>query len=168
MSVRPDLVECWIFRVPHGAMEPEFLLIRRAADRIFPGLWQPVTGGLEPGEAAPATARREVAEETGLAGADIEALYDLDQVGSFYAEDAGTIVNSVIFAIRIRRDARPGLSSEHDGLDWVDGDAAVERSVWPPYRESIERIRRLVADPAWAAWFELDGDGLRIARRPRA
>ena len=33
---RPDLVECWIFRVPPGG-EPEFLLIRRAPGRIFPG-----------------------------------------------------------------------------------------------------------------------------------
>ncbi len=164
MSVRPDLIECWVFRVPEGAVQPEFLLIRRAPGRIFAGLWQPVTGGLDAGERAPTTARREVAEETGLIDDDIEALYDLDQVGSFYAEDAGAIVNSVIYACRVRPGARPAISAEHDGLEWVDAPTAIERSVWPPYRESIQRILRLVADPAWAIWFELDAVGRRIAR----
>lgn len=164
MSVLPDLIECWVYRVPEGSDRPEFLLIRRASDRIFAGLWQPVTGGLDAGERPPATARREVAEETGLAGGDVEALFDLDQVGSFYAEDAGAIVNSVIYACRIRPDAQPTISHEHDGLEWVDAATAIERSIWPPYRESIERILRLVADPAWARWFEVDADGRRIAR----
>ena len=45
MSVKPDLVECWVFRVVEDAVE--ILLIRRAAHRIFPGLWQCVTGGVE-------------------------------------------------------------------------------------------------------------------------
>ena len=125
-----------------------------------------MTGGLEPGEAAPVTARREVAEETGLAGADIEALYDLDQVGSFYAEDAGTIVNSVIFAIRIRPDATPGLSLGARRTATGSTETRRRALVWPPYRESIERIRRLVADPAWAAWFELDGGGLGSPAAP--
>ena len=49
MSLRPDLVECWVFRVapPADAADPrpevdrlEILLIRRSASRIFPGLWQ--------------------------------------------------------------------------------------------------------------------------------
>src|SRR3989304_4134929 len=48
--IRPDLVECWVFRVPAPGAEPEFLLIRRAPGRIFTGLWQCVTGGLHDGE----------------------------------------------------------------------------------------------------------------------
>ena len=72
MSLRPDLVECWVFRVSPSA-GVEILLIRRATHRIFPGLWQCVTGGIEPGERVPEAALREVREETGLAGADIEA-----------------------------------------------------------------------------------------------
>ena len=55
MSLRPDLIECWIFRVPAptspadartDAERLEILLIRRAPHRIFPGLWQCVTGGV--------------------------------------------------------------------------------------------------------------------------
>jgi len=164
VSVRPDLIECWVFRLRAGGRDPEFLLIRRAPDRIFPGIWQPVTGGLHAGERAPVAARREVAEETGLADDAVEAMFDLDQVGSFYAEDLDAVVNSVIYAVRVRADAEASLSGEHDGLEWVDAESAIRRSIWPPYRESIERILRLVAEPDWARWFELDREGHRTAR----
>jgi len=164
MSVRPDLIECWVFRVSPGGTDTEFLLIRRAADRIFPGIWQPVTGRLHPGERAPVAARREVAEETGLGGAAVEAMFDLNQVGSFYAEDLDSIVNSVIYAVRVGATSEARLSSEHDGLEWVSAESAIDRSIWPQYRDSIERILRLVAEPAWARWFELDQDGRRLAR----
>ena len=45
---RPDLVDCWIFR--DGASGTEILLLRRAPGRILAGLWQCVSGSLEPGE----------------------------------------------------------------------------------------------------------------------
>ena len=38
---RPDLVDCWIYRVPMTARNvehPEILLLRRAPGRILPGL----------------------------------------------------------------------------------------------------------------------------------
>ena len=69
---RPDLVECWIYRQRLGG-DPEFLLIRRAPGRIFAGLWQCVTGGLEPGERVPMAALREVGEEIGFGPEEIEA-----------------------------------------------------------------------------------------------
>jgi 8-oxo-dGTP pyrophosphatase MutT (NUDIX family) len=104
---RPDLVECWIFRVP-PAGEPEFLLIRRAPDRIFPGLWQCVTGGLEPGERIPMAALREVREEVGFGPAEIEAFFDLDQVTHFYDEGPDAIIAGAISA-RVRSDAEPAF-----------------------------------------------------------
>jgi 8-oxo-dGTP pyrophosphatase MutT (NUDIX family) len=123
-----------------------------------------VTGGLHAGERAPLAARREVAEETGLGDDAIEAMFDLDQIGSFYADDLDAIVNSVIYAVRVRADAVARLSGEHAGMEWVDAEAATTRSIWPPYRESIRRILRLVAEPEWAHWFGLDADGRRTAR----
>ena len=176
MSLRPDLVECWVFRVvrPAGPSDAssdadrlEILLLRRAASRIFPGLWQCVTGGVEPGERVPMAAMREVEEETALRRSDVEAWYDLDQVAPFFDEGADGVVVSAIFAARARPDAVVRASHEHDGIRWVPAAEAAAIAIWPSYAESVRRIRDALLDPALARWFELDGDGRRIARRPR-
>ena len=177
MSLRPDLVECWVFRVPSPASpdDPrteaerlEILLIRRAAHRIFPGLWQCVTGGVEPGEFIPAAAMREVREETGLGLAEIEAFYDLDQVAPFYDEGSDAVVVSAIFAARVRPDAEARESWEHDGLRWVPAAEAPHLAIWPSYGESVRRVQEQLLDPGLERWFRLDADGRRIARRPSA
>ena len=176
MSLRPDLVECWVFRVaPAGPRDArpdaerlEILLIRRAPHRIFPGLWQCVTGGVEPGERIPAAAMREVREETGLGPDEIEAFYDLDQVAPFYDEGTDAVVISAIFAARVRPDAEAHESWEHDGLRWVPAADAPGLAIWPSYGESVRRVRELLLDPAAEPWFRLDGEGRRIARRPTA
>ena len=165
--VRPDLVECWVFRVPASTgahAEPEFLLIRRATGRIFPGLWQCVTGGPQPGERIPLTALREVAEETGIGPADIEGFYDLDMVSTFYDEGPDAIVAGAIFALRVRPSTKPTLSHEHDASRWAAGQEARAMVVWPSYAECMDRIRRCLLPPADASWFELDLQGHRLRR----
>jgi 8-oxo-dGTP pyrophosphatase MutT (NUDIX family) len=161
---RPDLVECWIFRVPPGGGGAEFLLIHRAPDRIFPGLWQCVTGGLEPGERIPMTALREVREEVGFRPSEIEAFYDLDQVTHFYDEGPDAIVAGAIFAVRVRHDAEPTLSPEHDGARWVGREEALRLAIWPTYRDTIDRILGRLLDPETESWFRLDPEGRRLAR----
>ena len=161
--LRPDLVECWIFRVTPGG-EPEFLLIRRAPGRIFPGLWQGVTGGLEPGERVPMAALREAREEVGFGPDEIEAFFDLDQVSHFYDEGSDAVVAASIFAIRVRRAAEPALSHEHDGFCWADPEEARRLVVWPTYRATIDRVILRLLDPEVERWFRLDLDGRRLAR----
>lgn len=177
MSLRPDLVECWVFRVPPlagphdrrpDADRLEILLLQRSAHRIFPGLWQCVTGGIEPGERVSLAAMREVTEETGLAAGDVEAWYDLDQVAPFYDEGTDAVVVSAIFAVRVHPGTEPRPSHEHDAARWVPAHEAPALAIWPSYAESVRRIRDSLMDPALAAWFELDRNGRRVARRPRA
>jgi 8-oxo-dGTP pyrophosphatase MutT (NUDIX family) len=164
---RPDLVDCWMFRVPttaRGVDFPEILLIRRSPGRILPGLWQCVSGSLEPGERVAAGALRELAEETGFGADEIEAFYDLDLVNQFHEPSVDAVMTAAVFAVHVAPDAEPTLSHEHDDARWLALDMAHREVVWPGYRTAIERIRDDLSDPARAAWFELDLDG---GRRPR-
>ena len=156
---RPDLVDCWMFRVgrtARGVARPEILLLRRSAGRILPGLWQCVSGSLEAGRAGRAWARcANSREETGFGAADIEAFYDLDLVNQFHEPSMDGVVTAAVFAVRLRPDAEPVLSHEHDAARWMPVDEAHARSIWPGYRTAIERIRDDLSDPERAPWFEL-------------
>jgi dATP pyrophosphohydrolase len=149
---RPDLVGCWIFRIAaDGGIE--ILLIRRAQGRIYPGIWQCVTGGLEGDEKVIEGALREVREETGIDDDGIEALYDLDQVNMFHADHIDMVMVEAVFAARVRGDVEPRISHEHDDLRWVSPDEARETVVWPAYRTAIEKIEWLVSHPQHATWL---------------
>ena len=163
MSVRPDLIECWVFRV-RNPVGLEILLIRRAEGRIFPGLWQCVTGAIETNERVPTAALRELREETGLGIEELVGFYDLDQVAPFYDEGVDAVVVSAIFAARVRPDAEPVLSPEHDDFRWVGPVEALRLAIWPSYAESIRRVSEQLLDPELAPWFEMTLDGARIRR----
>ena len=153
MSLRPDLVACWIFRTTpeHGL---QVLLIRRAPGRIFPGMWQCVTGKLED-ERILDGALRELVEETAFTPDDLEALYTLDQVNIFHADHADRIEVEAVFAAHVRPDVEPRLSHEHDAARWLSPAEARERVIWPAYREAIERMKWLVAHPDPARWLRV-------------
>ncbi len=163
MAVRPDLVECWLFRVP-VTDRVEYLLIRRAPGRIFAGLWQCVTGAVEPDERVPQAILREVREETGLGAEGIAGFYDLDMTYQFYDEGQDAVLTAAAFAIRVRPDVEPVLSHEHDAARWEARDDALRLAIWPAYAEAIGRIEARLLDPATARWFELTPTGERVAR----
>lgn len=156
---RPDLVDTWVFR--DAAEGREILLLRRAPGRVLPGLWQCVSGSLEPGERVAAGALRELHEETGYDGKSIAAFYDLDLVNQFHEPSVDAVVTAAVFAVRVRRDVEPRLSHEHDAARWLTVEAAYREVVWPGYRTAIERIRDDLVDPTRARWFELTLEGDR-------
>ena len=58
----------------------------------------------------------------------------------------------------------PALSHEHDAHRWASTAEAVRLTVWPTYRETIERITGTLLDPQAEPWFRLDLEGRRLAR----
>jgi 8-oxo-dGTP pyrophosphatase MutT (NUDIX family) len=164
MAFRPDIVAVWIYRVPDPARPDslEILLIRRSPGRELAGLWQCVTGSIEPEERIAFAALRELREETGFSDTAIEAFYDLDLVISFHWPDADAVLSEVTFAVRVRPEAEPVLSLEHDSFRWVDPAEALRMTVWPSYRESIERLAAILPDRERAVWLETTLDGRRL------
>jgi dATP pyrophosphohydrolase len=158
--LRPDLVDCWIFRGGDAATA-EILLMHRSPGRILAGLWQCVSGSIEPGERIGLAALREVVEETGFAGEGIEAFYDLDLVNQFHEPSVDAVLVSAVFAVRVRADATARLSHEHDDARWLGLEDARREAVWPGYREAIDRIRDNLFDPTREPWFALTADGAR-------
>ena len=154
MSVRPDLVACWLYRLDAEG-RPEILLIRRASDRMYAGLWQCVTGKLEPGERILDGALREVAEETGLGRTDLEDLMDTDIVNWFHADDLDSLLCEAVFAARVRPDAGIRLSSEHDDHRWLAPDGAKGLVVWPAYERAIDFVGWVLANPVKAQAYRL-------------
>ena len=141
---------------------PEILLIRRSPGRILPGLWQCVSGLARAGRAGRPPARCASWPRRPASGrTTIEAFYDLDLVNQFHEPSVDAIVTSAVFAVRLRPDAEPRLSHEHDGARWHDLDEAHQQVIWPGYRTAIERIRDDLSEPERAGWFELTLDGER-------
>jgi 8-oxo-dGTP diphosphatase len=158
---RPDLVDVWVFRIGRsGALE--LLLMRRSPGRPLPGLWQGVSGSLEDGERIAAGALRELREETGYGDDTIESFYDLDLVNQFHWPSVDAIVTAAVFGARVRIDAEPTLSVEHEAARWVTPAEALELIVWPAYRSAIEVIERDLLDPAREPWFRVRLDGSRV------
>ncbi len=154
MNARPDLVACWLFRLDaHG--EPEFLLIRRALDRMYAGMWQCVTGKLEAGERILEGALREVVEESGLGPTDLEAVFDTDVVNWFHHESLDVLLCEAVFAARVRPGAEVVISDEHDDARWVSSDDARALVTWPAYERAIDFVEWLLAHPAKAGAFRL-------------
>jgi dATP pyrophosphohydrolase len=164
MPFRPDLVAIWVYRVPDPAYPDriQLLLLRRAPGRPLPKLWQCVTGSIEPGERVTEAALRELAEETGIAADTIEAFFDIDLVSQFHWPDVDGILSEVVFAVRVASGVEPILSHEHDASRWVDPGEAIELSMWPAYREAIERIASILPVPERAIWLQTTLGGQRV------
>jgi 8-oxo-dGTP pyrophosphatase MutT (NUDIX family) len=158
--LRPDLVECWVFRMTGRGIE--LLLLQRAHDRPFAGMWQCVTGRLEARETVVEAVLREVAEETALRPPDIVALYSLDLVNTFFDPSADGILVEPVFAIQVGADAITAISPEHDDQLWMSPYEARRLVVWPAYLTAIERIEMIVADAQREPWFRLRLDGGRM------
>ena len=112
----------------------ELLTLRRAPGVRSAGSWETVHGTIEPGETPVAAARRELAEETGLAP---ERLYNLSRVESFYLHKLDRVVQGPGFVAFVAPDQEARLGDEHDRSEWLPVEEAKARFAWPRERRAV-------------------------------
>ena len=139
--IRPS-IECWLVR-PAASAAAVLLLHAPDAAGKHPPLWQPVSGGIEPGEDARAACCREIAEEAGLA-VDPAALICVIEHVTIDARPGLTLDKTVFAAIappgQIRIDPR-----EHDGHRWVGVADVVSCLHWDSHRATWAQAAPAIA-----------------------
>ena len=138
-TIRTAFVDVYVLRGAGAALQ--LLALRRGAGGRCPGSWETVHGHIEVGEPPADAARRELAEETGLAP---DRLYNLSRVETFYQHRADEIALVPVFATFVAAgvEARPG--PEHDRLEWLSPDAARSRFAWPRERRAVDDLLTLL------------------------
>lgn len=121
----------------------EFLLLKRADDaKIYPGIWQMITGTIESHEHTKDTLLRELEEETGLKP---EKIYSIPRVNTFYLAIADKICMSPVF-LTIVSEKKVRISDEHSEYKWTTFEEAKKLIHWPNQVDSLEMIVRYLND----------------------
>ena len=132
-------VEVYPFRKRSRAVQ--LLLLRRSPERSLPGVWQPVTGGIEAGEAAYSAAARELLEETGLTPL---RLWALSHLTSFYDPASDEVRLLPAFVAEVAATDAVHLSHEHDRYAFLGLEAAAKRVLWDSQRLTLAALAREV------------------------
>lgn len=134
------VIDCWIFRKsPEGL---RFLIMKRAGERLYAGIYHCVHGKIKEGETAWQAALREIKEETGLTPS---RFWVLDGTSSFYEakEDRMNIVP--VFAAEVETD-KIYLGDEHCSYEWLPIDGAVNKVAWENHKKSLQILYRMISD----------------------
>jgi dATP pyrophosphohydrolase len=136
MFPHPNFIAGYVVQY-HHSKEPLYLLLQRSQRSYFPGLWQIVTGKLNPDETATAAVKREIAEETGLACSE---LYNVD-VTMFYEQPKNRMAFSANFCAFVKGPIAVVLSpTEHDAYQWCNFLEASSLLAFPAQKQTLAFI----------------------------
>jgi dATP pyrophosphohydrolase len=148
MELKTELIEAHIFRKKGNDIE--FLLLKRADNENYPGIWQMVTGAIHDEEPAFKTAIREMKEETGLCP---EKIWVVPHVNSFYSPEKDSLIIIPVFAALVKSEANVLISSEHSEYKWLKKESAKKLLAWNGQRKSVDIIHQYFTSETETFYF---------------
>jgi 8-oxo-dGTP pyrophosphatase MutT (NUDIX family) len=140
-EIKTKYIECYIFL--RSGKDLLFLLLKRNGNqKIYPGIWQIITGKIEKGESSIDTAVREVKEETGL---NMKDYFVFPEVSRFYNYKNDTINLIPLFAAETE-DKNVMLSDEHEEYKWLKCGEAVELIHWQSQKNNLKLLQDFLTD----------------------
>jgi dihydroneopterin triphosphate diphosphatase len=139
-TIESSIVEIGVFRF--SDTKPEYLLLRRSkTDKIYPDIWQIVSGSTEKDESLLNAALRELKEETGFAP---KRFWVVPHMNTFLDYKKDRVHISAVFAAEVPGGADPVLSSEHYQYQWHTFESAGKTLVWPGQVQALEIIHEYI------------------------
>ncbi|SRR5713101_1955221 len=148
-SIINNFVEVCIFKFEYD--KPWYLLLHRAKnERVYPNIWQFVSGAVDENEKATDAAFRELLEETRF---EPKAFWVVPYVNSFYDPAHDYINLSPMFAAQVEPGSVPQLSHEHDEYQWCTFDEALGKLLWHGQREGLRIVHQYIVRGEEAAKY---------------
>lgn len=111
--------------------------------KLYPGMWQIVTGSVEPDEHAFAAAKRELSEETGIQS---DSWYKLPFLGGFYDIKRNSVEGVPAFAVILSGSNSISLSEEHSEYKWLRIEELEEYMPIPDHIAGSIRLEKLISN----------------------
>jgi len=142
-----QIVEVCVFRVVKA--ETHFLVLQRSQEeKLYPGLWQIVTGTMKKNESALKAAMRELKEETSLSP---KRCWTIPYVDTYFDLARDTIQFVPVFAVEIDSSSLLHVSKEHQRFEWLLYKDARKQIVWPGQRHSMDIVQEFIIGNTEAA-----------------
>ena len=139
-NIKIRVIDCHI--TYYHENQYKFLLLKRAFNKIYPGIWQGVTGKINKNELPYMTALRELKEETGLKA---KKIWTIDKVNSFY-DAKNNIMNLIpVFGV-IVDNQKIILSDEHIEYKWCNINEAIKLLTWEQQKKGIQIFNEMLTE----------------------
>lgn len=131
----------------------QYLLLKRNnITKIYPNIWQVITGTIEKNETAIQTAIREMKEETGLVPIKF---WIMPYLAKFYERYSDSVQLSPTF-IALVEDESVTLSAEHLEYSWLNQIECINLLTLPSHKEATELIPDFMSNTNDLQHFQID------------
>ncbi len=153
-DIKSEFIQAHIARYNTERKDYDFLvLLRSGRSRVYPNIWQVVTGKIETGETAVETARRETLEETNLKPLK---MWTLPYVSTFYNAKRDVIFSSPVFGFLVDYDDEVVLSHEHSEFLWLGLNDCIDKVLLPSHREGTRIFMEFILSGEHSGNFEIE------------
>ena len=121
----------------------QYLVLKRSDEiKIYPSVWQVVTGTIESGETALQCAYREAVEETGITPVK---MWTVPYITEYFDTKSDMVCFSAVFGIEVNSNDIV-LSEEHSEYAWLDFDACINRLLLPTNKQGTKVFKEIILE----------------------
>ena len=131
-TINVRCIDCHIVNIQNQT--PNYLLLKRSKNKVYPKIWQCVTGKINLNETPIEAALREVNEETKLSPI---SLWSIDYVNQYYDPNNNSMNLIPVFGMLVDQ-TKITLSEEHQEYKWLSFNDAKNKLLWTNQKKGLE------------------------------